>query len=136
MGAISGCDVAAGIAGVKWFAACDDNGRRGLPRVPATLLLCDAATGILSGIIDATSLTAVRTAALAIAAIRPCVRPPLQKAVIVGFGPIGRTIAQYMLTHVATQELVIASNNRAAAVPIGSLSTIGTPPDSAATSRR
>lgn len=115
MGAISGCDVAAGIAGVKWFAACDDNGRRGLPRVPATLLLCDAATGILSGIIDATSLTAVRTAALAIAAIRPCIGPPLQKAVIVGFGPIGQTIAHYMLANIATREVVIASNSRAAA---------------------
>lgn len=115
MGAISGCDMAAGVAGVKWFAACAGNPRRGLPRVPATILLCDSVTGRLRGIIDATSLTAVRTAALAIAAIRACVRPPLKKATIVGFGPIGRSIAEYMLTSVAAQEIVIVSRRREAA---------------------
>lgn len=33
MGRLSGCDIGAGIAGVKWFVACDGNGQRGL-RVP------------------------------------------------------------------------------------------------------
>ncbi len=115
MGAISGCDIAAGIAGVKWFAACAGNPSRGLPRVPATILLCDSVTGRLRGIIDATSLTAVRTSALAIAAIRACVRRPLKKAAIVGFGPIGRGIVEYMLTSVAAEEIVIVSGRREAA---------------------
>lgn len=115
MGAISGCDVAANVAGVKWFAACNGNTQRGLPRVPATILLCDAATGLLTGVIDATSLTAVRTAALAIAAIRPCIVQPLAKAAIVGFGPIGRMIARYMAEQIDVGEIVIASRSAAAA---------------------
>lgn len=114
MGAISGCDVAAGIAGVKWFAACDGNGRRGLPRVPATILLCDAVTGLLAGVIDATSLTAVRTAALAITAIRSCLSSPAKKAAIVGFGPIGQTITRYMAAEIDVAEIVIASGNATA----------------------
>ncbi len=125
MGAISGCDVAAGIAGVKWFAACDGNPSRGLPRVPATILLCDSVTGRLRGVIDATSLTAVRTAALAIAAIRACVRRPLKKATIVGFGPIGQTIARYVPGHIDAAEVVIASGSAAAAAFVRSMESEG-----------
>jgi ornithine cyclodeaminase/alanine dehydrogenase-like protein (mu-crystallin family) len=114
MGAISGCDIAAGVAGVKWFAACDGNVGRGLPRVPATIVLCHAVTGLLSGVIDATSLTAVRTAALALAAIRPCIPRRLAKATIVGFGPIGQTIARCLPGRINVAEVVIASKSAAA----------------------
>ena len=113
MGGISGCDLAAGIAGVKWFTACDRNSQRGLPRVPATLLLCDAVTGLLAGIVDATSLTAIRTAALAVSAIRSCATQPSRKATIVGFGPIGQTIARYLPGQIAVEEIVIASTSAA-----------------------
>lgn len=115
MGAISGCDLEANVGGVKWFAACDENPRRGLPRVPSTIVLCDADTGILVGIVDATSLTAARTAALAVCAIRRCVPCRLRKATIVGFGGIGRAIMQYMLEHFEIDEIVVASRNGAAA---------------------
>ena len=121
MGAISGCDVAAGVAGVKWFAACAGNAGRNLPRVPATILLCDSVTGLLCGVIDATSLTAVRTAALAVAAIRACIVRPVKKATIVGFGPIGRAIARYMPGHVGAAEVVIASRSAAADVFVRSM---------------
>ena len=114
MGAISGCDVAANLAGVKWFAAVNANSARGLPRVPATILLCDAITGLLAGVIDATSLTAVRTAALAIAAIRPCVGKRLGKATIVGFGPIGQAVARYLPQQFDVGEIVVASRGGAA----------------------
>jgi ornithine cyclodeaminase len=127
MGAISGCDVAAGVAGVKWFAACDGNGRRGLPRVPATILLCDAVTGLLTGVVDATSLTAVRTAALAVTAIRSCLSGPLRRAAIVGFGPIGQTIARYLLAEIDVAEIVIASGNAAAEAFARSMDTATSP---------
>lgn len=127
MGAISGCDVAAGVAGVKWFAACDGNSRRSLPRVPATILLCDAVTGLLTGIIDATSLTAVRTAALAVTAIRSCLSGPSRKATIVGFGPIGQTIARYMPTAIDVAEIVIASRSAAADTFVRSMKTGSSP---------
>jgi ornithine cyclodeaminase/alanine dehydrogenase-like protein (mu-crystallin family) len=127
MGAISGCDIAAGVAGVKWFAACDGNSRRGLPRVPATILLCDAVTGLLTGVIDATSLTAIRTAALAVTAIRSCISRPLKKATIVGFGPIGQTIARYMPTAIDVAEIVIASRSDAANAFVRSTNTGASP---------
>jgi ornithine cyclodeaminase/alanine dehydrogenase-like protein (mu-crystallin family) len=114
MGAISGCDVASGIAGVKWFAACDRNPRLGLPRVPATIVLCDSVTGQLNCVIDATSLTVMRTAALAIVASRACIIRPLTKVTIVGFGPIGQTIARYIPGYIDAAEVVIASRGRAA----------------------
>jgi ornithine cyclodeaminase len=127
MGAISGCDIAAGVAGVKWFAACDGNSRRGLPRVPATILLCDAVTGLLTGIIDATSLTAIRTAALAVTAIRSCVSRPLKKATIVGFGPIGQTIARYMPGEIDVAEIVIGSKSVGADTFVRSMKTGASP---------
>lgn len=127
MAAITGCDVAAGVAGVKWFAACDANPDRGLPRVPATMLLCDSVTGRLSGIIDATFLTAVRTAALAIAAIRACIARPLQKAAIVGFGPIGQSIARYVPENIAVAEVVIASRSAAAEAFVRSMVNVRSP---------
>ncbi|MPZ31491.1 MAG: hypothetical protein GEV13_10925 [Rhodospirillales bacterium] len=111
MGAISGCDLDANMAGVKWFAACDDNARRGLPRVPATIVLCDAETGLLSGVIDATALTAIRTAALAVCAIRPCVPRQFGKATIVGFGPIGQTVARYLPGAFDVDEIVAVTRN-------------------------
>jgi ornithine cyclodeaminase/alanine dehydrogenase-like protein (mu-crystallin family) len=111
MGAISGGDLEAGMTGVKWFAACDGNPARGLPRVPATLLLTDARTGLLAGVIDATALTAVRTAALAICAIRPCVPRRLGKAAIVGFGPIGQAVARYLPDAVEVDEIVVVSRH-------------------------
>jgi ornithine cyclodeaminase len=114
MGAISGCDIAAGVAGVKWFAVCDGNVGRGLPRVPATVLLCDSVTGLLTAVIDAASLTAIRTAALAVVAIRRCLSGPLAKATIVGFGPIGQTIARCLPGQIDVTEVVIASKSAAA----------------------
>jgi ornithine cyclodeaminase/alanine dehydrogenase-like protein (mu-crystallin family) len=127
MGAISGCDITAAVAGVKWFAACDGNSRRGLPRVPATILLCDAVTGLLTGVIDATSLTAIRTAALAVTAIRSCISRPLKKATIVGFGPIGQTIAQYMPRQIDVAEIVIASTRAVADEFVRSTAAEGSP---------
>jgi ornithine cyclodeaminase/alanine dehydrogenase-like protein (mu-crystallin family) len=109
MGAISGCDLDANMAGVKWFAACDDNTRRGLPRVPATIVLCDAKTGLLAGVIDATALTAIRTAALAVCALRRCVPHRFGKVAIVGFGPIGQAIARYLPGTFDVDEIVAVS---------------------------
>lgn len=85
-----------GIVGLKMFATADGNPARGLPRVPATIVICDARTGILQGIVQATSITARRTAALAIAAVRPWIEKRISKAAIVGFGAIGSEIAAYL----------------------------------------
>jgi ornithine cyclodeaminase len=71
-------------------------------------------TGLLTAVIDATSLTAIRTAALAVVAIRRCLSGPLTKATIVGFGPIGQTIARCLPGQIDVTEVVIASKSAAA----------------------
>ena len=86
----------AGVAGIKWFATCTGNGRLGLPRVPATMIVCDSVTGMLRGIVDATALTAWRTAALAIAAVAPCTKRPVEKAAVIGLGAIGKALVHYL----------------------------------------
>jgi ornithine cyclodeaminase len=86
----------AGVAGIKWFATCAGNSRLGLPRVPATTIVCDSTTGLLRGIVDATALTAWRTAALAIAAIKPCAPPTIERAAVIGLGAIGKALLHYL----------------------------------------
>jgi ornithine cyclodeaminase/alanine dehydrogenase-like protein (mu-crystallin family) len=100
----------AGVAGVKWFATCADNTRRGLPRVPATIVLCDSTTGLLRGIVDATALTAWRTAALAIAAIRPCVSQP-DKATVIGLGAIGQALVHYLATDLGVRRIAVVGRD-------------------------
>jgi alanine dehydrogenase len=101
----------AGVAGIKWFATCADNTRRGLPRVPATIVLCDSVTGLLRGIVDATALTAWRTAALAIAAIRPCASEPVGKAAVVGLGAIGQALVHYLATDLGVSRIAVAGRD-------------------------
>jgi ornithine cyclodeaminase/alanine dehydrogenase-like protein (mu-crystallin family) len=101
----------AGVAGIKWFATCADNTRRGLPRVPATIVLCDSTTGLLRGIVDATALTAWRTAALAIAAIRPCVSEPIGKATVIGLGAIGQALVHYLAADLGVQRIAVAGRD-------------------------
>jgi alanine dehydrogenase len=103
----------AGVAGIKWFATCADNTRRGLPRVPATIVLCDSTTGLLRGIVDATALTAWRTAALAIAAIRPCVSKPVGKAAVIGLGAIGQALVHYLATNFGVGRIAVVGRDLA-----------------------
>ena len=76
------------IAGVKWVGTYDQNGARGLPRAPATMILTDSVTGALLAIIEATSLTAQRTAAAAVVAARSCVRQPPRRAGILNLAQL------------------------------------------------
>ncbi len=78
------------IAGVKWVGSFARNPARGLPRAPATILLSDAVTGRLIGLVAATALTARRTAAMATIAAKYCADPAASRAAILGFGAIGR----------------------------------------------
>jgi alanine dehydrogenase len=80
------------IAGVKWVGTYNRNRARGLPRAPATMILTDSVTGALLAIVEATSLTAQRTAAAAVVAARRCARRPPRRAGILGFGAIGKCL--------------------------------------------
>jgi ornithine cyclodeaminase/alanine dehydrogenase-like protein (mu-crystallin family) len=111
MGAISGALLDRAVAGVKWFATCDENPKRGLPRVPATILLNDAVTGQLRGVIEATSLTALRTAALAAVSVRYCQAARIGKAAIIGFGAIGQALPCYLAANPNVAAICVSGRN-------------------------
>jgi len=79
------------VAGVKWVGTFNGNAARGLPRAPATLLLTDSVTGALRAVIEATSLTARRTAAMLVVAAKCFGRKP-RRVAILGFGAIGKSL--------------------------------------------
>lgn len=76
-------------AGVKVATVAPDNPAAGLPRIQASYLMFDAATLTLQAVLDGTALTALRTPAVSIAAVRPVlhrIHEPLRVAVF-GAGP-------------------------------------------------
>ena len=81
-----------GIAGIKWVGGFNDNPRRGLPRAPATVLLTDSVTGTLLAVVEATALTAMRTAAAGVVAAKHCTSRPVSRIAILGFGAIGSAV--------------------------------------------
>lgn len=77
------------VAGVKVATVAPDNPSLGLPRIQASYLLFDARTLTLRATFDGTALTALRTPAVSIAAIRPLLGRfdgPL-RVVVFGSGP-------------------------------------------------
>ncbi len=77
------------VAGVKWASTLNRNPGRGLPKVRASILVCDAETGHLSAILDAREITALRTGALAAVTAKYCARSGAAAAII-GFGAVGK----------------------------------------------
>ena len=111
MGGAPACLHHAGVAGIKWFATCAENTGRGLPRVPATVVVCDSVTGVLRGIVDATALTAWRTAALAMAAVAPCAREHVSKVTVIGLGAIGRALVHYLASQLGAARISVAGRD-------------------------
>ncbi len=78
--------------GVKWAAESTRNARVGdLPLGVDVLVLSDAETALPVGIMDATLITAMRTAANAAVAVRYLANPSSRQFGLVGAGVIGRT---------------------------------------------
>ncbi|MGY4353053.1 ornithine cyclodeaminase/alanine dehydrogenase-like protein (mu-crystallin family) [Bradyrhizobium sp. GM7.3] len=46
MGNVSACVLSGSVAGTKWFVVSPSNASRNLERVQASILICDAATGV------------------------------------------------------------------------------------------
>ncbi|MCC8982872.1 hypothetical protein [Bradyrhizobium acaciae] len=67
MGSMSGCVIFEAAAGLKWFFVLGNERPRDVPHVPATIIVCDARTGPLEDVMEATFLTAERTAAMGVA---------------------------------------------------------------------
>ena len=81
----------ADLVGIKWVAESASNQDRGLPAVHALLVLNDPETGIPTWIMDASPITAVRTAAVSGVAVRALAPPTARRAAIIGAGVQGRS---------------------------------------------
>jgi ornithine cyclodeaminase len=120
----------AGVAGVKWVATIARNPARGLPRAPATILVSDAVTGTLLGVVEGSTLTARRTAAMATVAAGLGADPATSRAAILGFGAIGRAAVPLLAAAFPLEEVRVwggdetrlreaaAASSRATGVPV------------------
>jgi ornithine cyclodeaminase/alanine dehydrogenase-like protein (mu-crystallin family) len=73
---------------VKQVGMYEGNLARGLPHHPATICAFDEETGVLRAVLDATDLTAVRTAGAAALSIALAARADARVAAVVGSGPV------------------------------------------------
>jgi ornithine cyclodeaminase/alanine dehydrogenase-like protein (mu-crystallin family) len=81
------------ILATKLIAQLPRNAGRGLPTMQATIVLMDAITGRTLAVLDATSLSALRTAAVSAVAV-DCLSTPEPKVVaLLGSGALARTHA-------------------------------------------
>lgn len=86
-----------GVTGIKWISSFPENIERGMPRASAVLILNDAVTGYPMACMEASIISAVRTAASAISALRCLARgdaPRPRRVAFIGAGVIARHVAE------------------------------------------
>ncbi|VVD69609.1 2,3-diaminopropionate biosynthesis protein SbnB [Pandoraea terrigena] len=117
------------VTGIKWISSFPDNIERGMPRASAVLILNDGATGYPMACMEASLISAARTAASAISALRCLARDSLAtnapsetatrslRVAFVGAGVIARHVAECLPL---------------AALPIGAVAVHDLNPDYAA----
>jgi alanine dehydrogenase len=86
-----------GFALLKWISSFPGNPSRGLPTVMGTVLLSDASSGQLLAILDAASLTALRTGAAAVLAAEVLGREDAETVSVIGAGVNGKAVARTFL---------------------------------------
>ena len=84
----------AGHALLKWVTSFPGNPARGLPTVTGVVLISDAETGQLRAVLDAASVTALRTGAAAVLAAEVLGRPDAETAAVIGAGVNGRAVVR------------------------------------------
>jgi ornithine cyclodeaminase/alanine dehydrogenase-like protein (mu-crystallin family) len=85
-----------GHALVKWVTSFPGNRARGLPTVTGLVLLSDAETGALEAVLDAGSVTALRTAAAAVLAAETLARTDAASHAVIGCGVNGAETARLL----------------------------------------
>ena len=85
-----------GIALLKWVTSFPRNPERGLPTVDGVICLSDASTGEPLMLLDARSVTALRTAAVAAVATRALALPDARSVGIIGCGLHGAWTARLL----------------------------------------
>jgi alanine dehydrogenase len=84
----------AGHALLKWVTSFPGNPGRGLPTVMGLVLLSDASNGSLAALLDAGTVTALRTGAAAVLAAETVGRSDAGAAAVIGAGVNGRAAAR------------------------------------------
>ena len=100
---------------VKHVGMYDGNVARGLPHHPATICAFDEETGVLRAVLDATHLTAVRTAGAAALSIALAARADARVAAIVGAGPVAAAHLAVLTAVRDLDEIRVAARSPAAA---------------------
>ena len=86
-----------GHAILKWVTSFPGNLAKGLPTVTGVVLVSDAWTGALRAVLDAASVTALRTGAAAVLAAEALGRADAASAGVIGAGVNGRAVARTFL---------------------------------------
>jgi ornithine cyclodeaminase/alanine dehydrogenase-like protein (mu-crystallin family) len=86
-----------GHALLKWVTSFPGNPARGLPTVTGVVLVSDAENGELRAVLDAGSVTALRTGAAAVLAAETLGRPGARSAAVIGAGVNGKAAARTFL---------------------------------------
>lgn len=102
----------------KFGSVVPANAMRGLPSVSAIVVALDGETGRPAAVIDGDELTALRTVAASVAAVRAVADPPRTVSVI-GSGTQGERHALAALRHLGVQELRVWSPDRSRALALG-----------------
>jgi ornithine cyclodeaminase/alanine dehydrogenase-like protein (mu-crystallin family) len=86
-----------GHALLKWVTSFPGNPARGLPTVTGLVLLSNAETGQIEAVLDAASLTALRTAAAAVIAADALARHEASTVAVIGCGVNGAETARSLV---------------------------------------
>jgi ornithine cyclodeaminase/alanine dehydrogenase-like protein (mu-crystallin family) len=105
-----------GAALLKWITSFPGNPARGLPTVTGVVLVSDASDGRLRAVLDAASVTALRTGAAAVLAAEVLGRADAASASVIGVGVNGRAAARTFLARGRAVSLWDADPGRAADV--------------------
>jgi alanine dehydrogenase len=103
---------------VKHVGLYPDNRARALPHHPATICAFDETTGRLRAVLDATHLTAVRTAGAAGLSVRLAARPGARVAAVIGAGPVAAAHLAILPAVADFAEIRVASRNAADAAEL------------------
>src|SRR2546421_9180487 len=87
----------AGHAALKWVTSFPGNPSQGLPTVMGLVLLSDASNGALRAVLDAATVTALRTGAAAVLAAETLGRADASSAAVIGVGVNGQAAARTFL---------------------------------------
>ena len=95
----------AGHALLKWVTSFPGNPAQGLPTVTGLVLLSDASNGMLKAVLDAASVTSLRTGAAAVLAAETLGRPDAETAAVIGAGVNGEAAARTFIARGRRVEL-------------------------------